>query len=445
MTRAFVAFYFSMFCLSGVSVHAQDAGTPASFAAIYGESRATFLSRSIAQTPDGGYIIAGDKATTVLSALVMKFTAGGSISWQKTYTFPGQPSDGYLIRPVSNGYILVASLGQQTGAPVLAVMNLDPSGTVLWQFEYPTGGDIGAAPFTIEQTADGGYLLGGIDFDSSTFFAPLWGVKLDASGNIVWQKVFGLNPGTIHATSDGGFIVSGYTLCSPRCEAEVAKVDQAGNIVWQKLYLVGVDNGFAGSARETPDGGYIVGGEYYIGSTNGYGLAMKLDSSGNVVWQQGFTTPLCLSTGAYDAQAAPGGGYFLFLGAGCSSNGGVVKLDANGALLWQEQLTYSGTHGLNVLTDWFQPTHDGGYIATGSIGSLTFLPRLLNVKVDRNGVLANCGSVSTVSLQVTTVTPPANTVTAANLGTADTTVIAGASAATEVAEQLKENNACKLP
>jgi hypothetical protein len=77
--------------------------------------------------------------------------------------------------------------------------------------------------YSMVATSDGGFLLGG---DSSSNQdgnksapnkggADYWVVKIDGSGNIVWDKTFG---GTVTdylysmiATSDGGFLLGGYS------------------------------------------------------------------------------------------------------------------------------------------------------------------------------------------------------------------------------------------
>src|SRR5689334_16943821 len=81
-----------------------------------------------------------------------------------------------------------------------------------------TGDDIA---FSIEQTADGGYIVAGCayynngDITGNHGDRDYWVVKLDSSGNIQWQKCLGGtnydNAYFIEQTADGGFIVAGYT------------------------------------------------------------------------------------------------------------------------------------------------------------------------------------------------------------------------------------------
>ncbi|MEO7264960.1 MAG: hypothetical protein ABIW38_08610, partial [Ferruginibacter sp.] len=101
-----------------------------------------------------------------------------------------------------------------------------------------------------------------------------WILKLNISGNIQWQKLYGgaNDEGfpRIQLTSDGGSIISGYSSSSNTgnlvglinagsLDIYILKLDASGNIQWQKLY--------GGTLLEQPfgirvlnDGSYIIAG-----------------------------------------------------------------------------------------------------------------------------------------------------------------------------------------
>ncbi|MGB4094948.1 MAG: T9SS type A sorting domain-containing protein, partial [Bacteroidales bacterium] len=113
--------------------------------------------------------------------------------------------------------------------------------------------------------------------------ADYWIVKLNSSGDFEWQKCLGGTnddeANSIQQTSDGGFIVGGETLSNDgdvsgnhgEIDAWVVKLNSSGNILWQKC-LGGTGWDWENSIQQTSDGGFIVAG--YTNSNDG-------DVSGN--------------------------------------------------------------------------------------------------------------------------------------------------------------------
>src|SRR5690349_19302471 len=82
-----------------------------------------------------------------------------------------------------------------------------------------TGWDVAES---IRQTSDGGYIVAGStlsndgDVSSNHGSQDLWLVKLDNNGNIQWQKCLGGTDNdvafSVQQTTDGGYIVGGQTV-----------------------------------------------------------------------------------------------------------------------------------------------------------------------------------------------------------------------------------------
>jgi len=130
---------------------------------------------------------------------------------------------------------------------------------------------------SIQQTADGGCVVAGYAYSNDGNVSgnqggyDLWVVKLDASGNFVWQKCLG---GTnweyaqsLQQTADGGYVVAGWTYSNNGNVSDnhgesdywIVKLDASGNLVWQKC-LGGSSWDEAWSVQQTADGGYAVAG-----------------------------------------------------------------------------------------------------------------------------------------------------------------------------------------
>ena len=275
------------------------------------------------------------------------------------------------------------------------VVKLNASGTIQWKKSL--GGTNVDFASSIQTTSDGGYIVAGstssIDGDVTGNHGSIdcWVVKLDLSGNIQWQKTLGgsgIDYGNaIQTTSDGGYIVAGYSNSTDGDvtgnhggkDYWVVKLDATGNIQWQKS-LGGSGDDEAKSIQPTADGGYVVVGWCHSNDgnvTGNHGLldywVVKLNAIGIIQWQK------CLGGSDYDEvnsiQTTIDGGYIL-AGLSISNDGDVtgshgngdywvVKLDATGNIQWQKSM--GGTNGESASS--IQTTSDGGYIVAGSSSS----------------------------------------------------------------------------
>jgi hypothetical protein len=237
------------------------------------------------------------------------------------------------------------------------VLKLDASGGVTWQKTYGGVGDDFA--YSIQLTRDGGYVVAGYTSSFGEGVGDVWVLKLEAMGNVIWQKTYGGSRDdqayTVYPTPDGGYVVGGTTLSfgvqsivGGIGDAWVLKLDAVGNVMWQKTYAT-LAHEFAYSVQPAADG-YIV-----AGSTALLPWVLKLDAAGDVTWQKTYG-----DTGGYAYSAYPtlGGGYTV---AGFNQNGALVlKLDDTGGITWQHQ--YGAVFGSAYSV---RLTADGGYVVWG--------------------------------------------------------------------------------
>ncbi|MDE2180437.1 MAG: hypothetical protein KGJ40_06280 [candidate division NC10 bacterium] len=398
---------------------------------------------AIQQTADGGYIVAG---TTISfgaggDAWVLKLDSSGNVTWQKTYGGTGSDGANAIQQTADGGYIVAGwttSFG--AGSYDAWVLKLDSSGNVTWQKTY--GGSNLEIATTIQQTADGGYIVAGSNSSFSSGNEDAWVLKLDSSGNVTWQKTYG---GTgidfataIQQTADGGYIVAGRTdLGASLNDAWVLKLDSSGTVTWQQSYG-GAIYEWANAIQQTADGGYIVAGSTKSFGAGSYDVwVLKLDNSGTVTWQQTYG-----GTGddrAYAIQQTADGGYIVAghtssFGAG-GNDAWVLKLDSSGTVTWQQ--TYGGVYTDEATA--IQQTTDGGYIVAGHTSSFGAGGNDAWVlKLDSSGNITGCaaqgtsnatvtttsvtGATSTVLVSTTTATVSATTVTPQDSTALPTTV-----------------------
>jgi len=255
---------------------------------------------------------------------------------------------------------------------------------VEWQRNL--GGSGSDVANSVAQTPDGGYILCGTtesnNGDVSGFqgVQDIWVVKLDASGNIQWERSLGGSSNDFGEQAlplaDGGFLVIGGTRSNNgnvsgnhgMYDAWLAKLDANGNLIWQRCYG-GAMNDWARSAKATLDGGFLIAGASSSSDgdvTSNAGFMdywiLKVDALGAILWQRSFGGSM--SEDAF-AIALTNDGGCVVLGSSSSSDGDVsgshgsldqwiIKLDENGDLEWQRPSGGSGTEfgfAIAVLSD----------------------------------------------------------------------------------------------
>ncbi|GAB6068749.1 hypothetical protein JCM13664_20700 [Methylothermus subterraneus] len=357
---------------------------------------------AVQQTSDGGYVLAG--WTNSRDAWVLKMDATGTIQWQKAYSaVPGSRDLASSIQQTTDGGYIVAGFTDAFAyygeVNNLLVFRLDADGNVRWMKVY-------GCAFTsswgnaVHQTSDGGYIVAA-GTHCGTGYYKAWILKLDADGNIQWQRAYGGigydGAGDIQQTSDGGYVVAGQIGFQYGNEgaqnAWVFKLDADGDMQWQKAYG-GLGRDYASSIQQTPDGGYIVGGATQsFGAGDWDAWVLKLDAAGNIQWQKTYGGPASDSGNAVRRTAD--GGYvvaghsysFNHGGGATDSDAWVFKLDATGDIQWQKAYGGLAVDQANAI----QPTSDGGYIAVGRTWS--FGVGVVSVlKLDRNGNIWGCTS-----------------------------------------------------
>jgi len=314
--------------------------------------------QEVVSTSDGGYAVLGftqsmdgdilDKQNESFDFWVLKFNAENEIEWNKT--FGGTADD--------------------------------------------KGSDI-------IQTTDGGFAILGSSFSNDEDVSgnqgqnDYWLAKLDASGNILWQKSYGYQGAdygiSVIQTSDSGYLVTGVLdVTASNGEGNTSrtsnrhaggdywaiKLDASGTIEWSKYY--------GGLFTDTPEGSVetddnefiIVGGSdsmdtdisSNIGSYDFW--VVKISNTGAIVWEKSF--------GGDEIDEAwsitkSNDGNFIIAGDTRSNNVDVsnnigaadlwlIKISTNGELLWEKSI---GGTSFDVARD-ITPTQDGGFLVAGS-------------------------------------------------------------------------------
>jgi hypothetical protein len=225
------------------------------------------------------------------------------------------------------------------------IVKLNSQGDLQWQKTY--GGKYTDELRSMEQTKDGGYILGGYSnspqsgdkTEPNIGIGDYWVVKIDDSGSIEWQRTYGGNADNqlyvIHQTVDEGYIIGGNSnstnslthkggTVSNGTDFWLLKIDSKGIEQWSQTYDYGkVD--ILTSLVENKDHTFLIGGYSQNDTTNEGELMLKKQDKG---------------INDYIA----------------------LKVDAIGQEVWTQSVGSSGEDILRKLIE----TRDGGYLLAGT-------------------------------------------------------------------------------
>lgn len=345
-----------MNCSSDDSSPVNNNNSP-EFVKTYGGSK-NDSAQSVTATTDGGYIILGhtqsndnnitDKQDESFDYWILKFDANDQLQWQKTY-----------------------------------------------------GGSLDDRGNDIIETSDGGYAILGYSFSNNNDVSnnaglqDYWIVKLNASGNILWEKSFGYQGAdsgiSLIETNDQGFLITGIldvTASGGEGNTQrtanrhaggdywALKLDISGNIEWSRYY--------GGNFTDTPygvvqteDNGFIIAGSSDSEDTDISGnigtydfWVIKISSSGDLVWEKSFG-----GSQIDEARAIikSGDGNYIIAGDTRSNDNDVsqnkgaadlwlIKISPTGNLIWEKTIGGSNFDVARAIEN----SQNNGFIISGS-------------------------------------------------------------------------------
>jgi len=252
----------------------------------------------VQQTADGGYIVVGrsrfpDGDVTInhgdADFWIVKLSSTGIIEWQRSHG--GNDEDiAYAVKQTPDGGYIVAGESYSTEGDVTGnhgnadfwVIKLNFDGKIEWEKSY--GGSYLDRANDIQLTHDGGYIVFGISYSmdgdviGNHGSGDFWVVKLSKTGDLEWQKSLGGSAEefarTMNLTNDHGYILTGLAGSTNGDvigndgggDLWVVKLSGTGDLEWQKTYG-GTKPEVGSSIQQTTDGGYIAAG--YAWSSDG--------------------------------------------------------------------------------------------------------------------------------------------------------------------------------
>ena len=254
---------------------------------------------SIVPASNGNFIVAGSRNIPSGSALVAKFDQNGNKIWEKNFDGFGQSSASSVSVSPDGSIYIAASASNNTQNYDYRIIKLDANGEQIWNkglgsssFDYPE---------SIQSTIDGGCIVVGTTYGSGNGDVTgqnhgntdLWIMKLNASGDVTWNKLFGgsgfdgyyRNAG-IALTLDGGYVLAASTGSSdgdvgPSKRGGGAwafKLSNSGQLLWSRVFG-DTDDGDSRSLLMGTDGSFWVAGAIASGGglTDGWIMNFKVN------------------------------------------------------------------------------------------------------------------------------------------------------------------------
>jgi hypothetical protein len=291
-----------------------------------------------------------------------------SIEWSRIYGHPALGDGASSVwHTLDSGYVFAGSYGT-TGPSSFTLIKADKYGMIHWNKQYARSGISQGVANEVQQTDDGGYILAGYATKAFSRGHVLYIVKTNSVGDTLWTRTYAAPDcyftyaHSVCQTSDGGYIVSGYSApASGDLKALLLKYDNAGNLIWNSEYGPPGGSAWANSVRQTSDGGYIFTG-YCNPPTLGSVYLVKTDEFGDTLWTKTYES----NAVGEEIEQTVDGGYII-----TGTKGGhayLLKVDSQGNMDWDQpfqDIAYSSCYSV-------KQTFDGGYIIAGEIDTTTY-------------------------------------------------------------------------
>ncbi len=284
---------------------------------------------AVTQTTDGGYIVAGYTNSTDgditsffgdFDGWLLKLDDTGGIVWQHNYGGRGIDRLLNVIQTRDGGYLAVGGSSSRdsevnnihdTAFYDLWALRLNSVGDIIWSKTF--GGNNNEEAWSVIEALDGGFILSGYtssnDGDVTRFKGgptDFWAIRLDDTGQLVWQKTFGgtgdEQSQSMITTTDGYYVMVGNTSSNDSDVTDnhggydmwAVKFDGAGNLMHEKCYG-GSDDDDAQAVIQNPDGGFMLAGTSFsadgdlrINYGSGDYWVIKTDALWEKIWQKNF-------------------------------------------------------------------------------------------------------------------------------------------------------------
>ncbi len=222
-------------------------------------------------------------------------------------------------------------------------------------------------------TSDGGYISVGYTNAYGNGKNDVWIIKTDFTGEREWSRVYGGKLDDygwgITESIDGGYVIAGETFSFGRGQSDIylLKIDSTGNMVWNTTFG-GLAEDVAYAVVNSDDGGFVVASQTKsYGKGGSDGMIVKFNSDGIKEWHRlfggkGLDYFKSITIDSIKGYVLAGGTRSFDNG---DSQGWLLSVNLDGFPKWEKTYGDKGEDAFNMITR----TKDNGFVAVGSSAS----------------------------------------------------------------------------
>jgi len=221
-------------------------------------------------------------------ARMVRITSEAEIIWQKAMGGPSRDCASFIAETSDKGFVFAGyteSFG--AGNRDIWVVKLDGSGNPVWQ--KTLGGKEDDEAYEVIESSDRGIVIAAGTWSFGAGDSDMWMIKLDADGEVLWQQTIGGDEEekalAVIETSENELLFSGYSD-SAVYDIPLVKLALDGSIIWI-MRTVNTEAGTAHSIYETSDHNLLLAGSIRSGSYDPEDmLLMMMDLNADIIWQK---------------------------------------------------------------------------------------------------------------------------------------------------------------
>ena len=292
------------------------------------------------------------------------------------WTFPGLANS--TAKMANGGVVGGGNRVTATQAREAILFFFDPSGAFDTTYRYMVL-DSATLGRQAKQALDGGFLLCG-EF-STVGGADGFLIKTDANGTQEWVRTFGGPTSdfivSVDLVGNGYYLGGRYRQTPGNYQFWVLRLDSIGDVVWDQRWGSPFNDNSAG-VLTTSDGHVVVSSAYSLDAFDTgpkYLYMAKLDSAnGEIIWEHRYGQQYYNGIILRVAKEIPGNRDLIATGfihlpfSGPSMRGVLLRTTTEGDSLWMRLYAYhdAAIDSSEAIFNDVEPTPDGGFIAVGA-------------------------------------------------------------------------------